>query len=195
MDADGLVSRLAPGTGGGNRSGRRTAASSSSWGRPQAGIRAGAARSRGRRINADDFCMAMYDIYLMSCGRHRAHGDRDRSERRLVRPVAGSPGSGVHAPLHRYRRARSMGPARWITTGRSRAMRGSSAMGRADPERRPVTPIPTADRYTATLTVTDDAGATGVVSMSVYANAPPSASFTGVHGPTVHVQRRRRLGF
>ena len=33
------------------------------------------------------------------------------------------------------------------------------------------------DRYTATLTVTDNAGAIGVVSMSVYANTPPSASF------------------
>ena len=41
------------------------------------------------------------------------------------------------------------------------------------------------DNYTATLTVTDNAGATGVVSMRVHANAPPSASFTAACvGPT-----------
>jgi PKD repeat protein len=43
----------------------------------------------------------------------------------------------------------------------------------------------TGDHYIVTLTVTDDAGTTGSLSMSVNANAPPVASFTVVcNGPT-----------
>ena len=78
-----------------------------------------------------------------------------------------------------------MGPAPRITTGAIVSYAWQFGDGTSGSGPTPGHTYTRGDHYTATLTVTDNAGGTGVVSMRVSANALPLASFTVVcTGPT-----------
>ena len=176
MEADGSVRRLAAGTGGvqptWSPDGSRLVfvGTTPSW-------YSGRCYPEGGAHNADDFCMAMYDIYLVDADGTGLKVIASGANPDWFAPLPGRPEAAFthdcSVSTCAFDGSGSVDYDGTIATYAWQFGDGTSGSG--------ATPSHTytrGDRYTATLTVTDDAGATGVVSMSVYANARPSASFT-----------------
>jgi PKD repeat protein len=177
MAADGAVTRLAGGTAGvqpmwsPDGSQLVFVATTPSW------YSGKCCPPEGGACDADSFCMTMYDIYLIHADGTGRTVIGSGANPDWFAPLPGRPEAAFthhcSATTCEFDGAGSVDYDGTIASYAWQFGDGTSGSGAA-----PGHTYPSGDRYIATLTVTDDAGGTGVVSMSVYANAPPSASFT-----------------
>jgi PKD repeat protein len=131
----------------------------------------------GGACDGDSFCMAMYDLNVINADGTGLTVIASGANADWFAPLPGRPEAAFtqhcSATTCEFDGAGSVDYDGAIASYAWQFGDGTSGSGPT-----PSHTYPRGDRYTATLTVTDDTGATGVVSMSVYANAPPSASFT-----------------
>ena len=138
----------------------------------------------GQAHPADDFCMAMYDIYVVNADGTGLTAIASGGNPDWFAPLPGRPiamftsqcdGSTCH-----FDASASFDLDGGITSYVWQFGDGTSGSGAIANHT-----YSTGRSYTVTLTVTDDAATPGLVRRNIYANAPPVASFTVVcTGPT-----------
>ncbi len=185
MAADGTVSRLASGTPGvqpvwsPDGSQLVFVGTTPSWYSGKC-----CPQGEGVACDADTFCMAMYDIYLIHADGTGLTAIASGANPEWFAPLPGRPEAAfTHGCSGTACTFDGLGSADY--DGRIVSYAWQFGDGTSGTGATPSHTYTRGDNYTATLTVTDNAGGTGVVSMRVHANAPPSASFTvACVGPT-----------
>jgi PKD repeat protein len=138
----------------------------------------------GGAHNADDFCLAVSDIYVVNVDGTGLRAIAVGSNIDWFTPLPGSPVAAFTSQCNTttcdFDASGSQDADGAIVSYLWQFGDGTSASGATASHT-----YSTGARYTVTLTVTDNAGATATRSVSVEANAPPVASYTVVcNGPT-----------
>jgi Tol biopolymer transport system component/chitodextrinase len=175
--ADGTVSRLAAGTSGVQPVWSPDGSQLVFVGTTPSWYSGKCCPPEGGACDADNFCMAMYDMNLINADGTGLTAIASGANADWFAPLPGRPEAAfTHGCSATTCTFNGLGSADYDGRIVSYAWQFGDGTSGSGPT--PGHTYPRGDNYTATLTVTDNAGATGVVSMRVHANAPPSASFT-----------------